>query len=49
MCSKVESCGKTEAEHWTIKEMQTGNDLFQLKKSDVLQVKASDDVESYPQ
>jgi hypothetical protein len=47
--SKVESRGKDEAEHFTIKEMQACTNSVALKKGDVLQIKADYDVEKYPQ
>jgi hypothetical protein len=47
--SKVESRGKGELEHYTIKEMQACTDQIRLKSGDTLQIKADYDTEKYPQ
>lgn len=47
--SKVDSRGKNEAEHFTIQEMPACTNSLPLKAGDLLQVKASYDVEKYPQ
>jgi hypothetical protein len=47
--AKVESRGKDEAVHYTIKEMSLCETQYQLKKGDRLRLKAEYDIEKYPQ
>jgi hypothetical protein len=47
--AKVESRGKDEEVHYTIREMSLCQPQAQLKKGDTIMIKSNYDVEKYPQ